>query len=110
MVSGSPFELIKGVSASGVPVIRFLLVVFGLVVLLNCGRVTGFAIDAPADGNEICQDPDLLPPSELGHLSRNCTPPTIQDFPNDFFTQEQRLKGFFLLLIKKLYRIKFLLN
>lgn len=91
MVSGSPFEFIRGMSA-GVPVIRFLLVVFSLILLLNCG-VTGFAIDAPADGNEICEDPDLLPPSELGHLSRNCTPPTIQDFPNDFFTQEQRLQG-----------------
>lgn len=34
-------------------------------------------------------------PSTLGEngFSVNCTEPTIQDFPNDMFTQEQRRKG-----------------
>ena len=80
MVCGSPFTL-----GSRFPVI--------LLCIIFVVRVTGFAIDAPSSADDL----DLFSPSSSQsadrQLLRNCTPPTIQDFPNDFFTQQQRLQG-----------------
>ncbi|XP_020711088.2 sodium/potassium/calcium exchanger 3-like isoform X2 [Athalia rosae] len=35
-----------------------------------------------------------LPEADLKPKARNCSPPAIQDFPGDGFTQEQRQRGF----------------